>query len=88
MDTPAQLHICCTGKLPASPSMNSYFSVTGFLGEEGRRFSQEFGLHTKFPVLAFQFAQAGAFADVQGRLFPGVLLPVPTDPGAQRSLVH
>jgi hypothetical protein len=32
-----------------------------FLGEEGRRFSQELGLHTEFPVLAFQFAQSGAF---------------------------
>jgi hypothetical protein len=35
-----------------------------------------------------QVAQAGTFADVQRRLLPGVLLPVPADPGAQRSLVH
>ncbi|MFJ8391091.1 hypothetical protein ACIQ9Q_42930, partial [Streptomyces sp. NPDC094438] len=29
--------------------------------------SQELGLHPKFPVLAFQLAQPGAFADVQRR---------------------
>src|SRR3954453_12233709 len=45
-----------------------------FLGEEGRRFSQELGLHPQFAVLPLEFAQPGAFGDGQRWFLIGVLL--------------
>src|SRR3954463_4203170 len=45
-----------------------------FLGAEGRRFSQELGLHPQFAVLPLEFAQPGAFGDGQRWFLIGVLL--------------
>src|SRR3954451_4043591 len=54
-----------------------------FLGEEGRRFSQELGLHAQFAILPLEFAQPGAFGDGQRWFLIGVLRAVFVHPVAE-----
>jgi hypothetical protein len=68
--------------------MNTYFAITILLGEEGRRFSQEFRLHPQFPVLPLQLLQPGPFRYRERRFLVGMVHPIRVHPVPEGALVH
>src|SRR2546421_380278 len=68
------MHIFTTGKSAFCASMNSNFTVTETLGEEGRRFSQKISFHLQLTVFFFQLPQPCPIADRQRWLLAGVVL--------------
>ena len=67
--------------------MNSYFELTD-KGEESGRFSQKFGLHPKFAVLALEFRQPGPFRLGQRLVLNRVFIAVAVYPIRQRAFMH
>src|SRR6266566_5449462 len=57
-------------------------------GEEGRRFSQELGLHPQFADLLLELTEPGPLRKRQRRLVINVLGPIPVDPAPERPLIH